>query len=355
MATCAVERQTAVNITINASKITSKQLTQITDPNTQKFLVTFEHQTDSSKNQSYKLTVIHNVYPPSLYALRYFHTEAKENQEVSEAPQWVINAREAIEYKLTQSKDLVTQAERANREGVSQIVQDGANINHQDKHGNTALYYLARTRNQDDSLLGVLLEQGANPFLPNNEGWSAFHHMCATGKVTVIELIIREAKNPSTDFAFNQQQLLTAFDAKAQLSKSTPCTPLMLTAKKGFGELAYRLIEAGVSLKGFKKVEDISTLAPWLERSSFKKEITRFPIKRSAFGVEKGAISFRALTNSDEDSASAVDDDKSTGISPYIRKSEDKSEGKSAYFGKRNFRYSDEESEGNRFIDNKEI
>jgi|SRR5579872_1558803 len=104
-------------------------------------------------------------------------------------------------------------------ESVQLLVKNGANINHQDKRGNTPLLV---TSNREPSMIKCLLDLGADPAVRNHEGLTVFHRAAYAGLpeikgAKIMDLLIQKLKE-------RDKSVINAQDKHGE-------TPLMLAGK----------------------------------------------------------------------------------------------------------------------------
>ncbi|MEX0690101.1 MAG: ankyrin repeat domain-containing protein [Candidatus Paceibacterota bacterium] len=77
---------------------------------------------------------------------------------------------------------------RKNLEMVKEFLEEGANVNHQDEDGRTALMYAVSFT--DTAIMKTLLEFGADPDIQDESGFSTIHHAvwCNEEKINVLYL-----------------------------------------------------------------------------------------------------------------------------------------------------------------------
>ena len=83
--------------------------------------------------------------------------------------------------------DLIEAAKDGNLEVLELLLQQGANIDIQNNNGNTALIWAAR--NDRLEVVKLLLQQGANPDLRDNHGSTFFDYLSQDNKKEFEEII----------------------------------------------------------------------------------------------------------------------------------------------------------------------
>ena len=82
-----------------------------------------------------------------------------------------LSAAESIEYSDEAGQKLLLCAKRGNKNGVKEILAEKqANINIQDKAGNTAIHLTTITKKGYYDIISILLKNGANPNIQNQDG-----------------------------------------------------------------------------------------------------------------------------------------------------------------------------------------
>ncbi len=76
---------------------------------------------------------------------------------------------------------------------IKKLLKAGANVNHQDEYGNTALRYASRYNNIE--IVRLLLKFRANVNLQNNDGWTALITASMRGDVEIVRLLLKFRAN----------------------------------------------------------------------------------------------------------------------------------------------------------------
>jgi ankyrin repeat protein len=99
-------------------------------------------------------------------------------------------------------------------------------INKKDKIGITALCYAVRFTEEHTEEVRILLDQGADPNIKDNNETSPLHHSICSGHTNVTKMLLERGANPNIQGKFGSTPLM-------HISQQTDSTSILLLLEKG--------------------------------------------------------------------------------------------------------------------------
>ena len=135
---------------------------------------------------------------------------------------------------------------------TTMLLNRGANVNTQDKDGNTPLMMAARK--EDEELVSMLVEKGSDVSLMNNEGNTALCYAAIKGVVNIARRFVKEGRKCKLPIDHKNMQGLT---------------PLLLAAQRGHLEVARVLVKDGGASLTIRDLDNFMTAEEWMKEASF--------------------------------------------------------------------------------------
>ncbi|MDO4220586.1 MAG: ankyrin repeat domain-containing protein [Akkermansia sp.] len=137
-------------------------------------------------------------------------------------------AETAAEAAMAPDAALIHHAAHGNAGGVLQALRNGADIETRDESGLTPLMWAAQQ--EVSAVVSLLLEQGANPLVRDNEGWSPLHCAASGGSKDGMACLLAVCKEG-----------INTFNSKGE-------TPLLVALRMHREDIARMLVEAGADV-----------------------------------------------------------------------------------------------------------
>ncbi|MGB0893014.1 MAG: ankyrin repeat domain-containing protein [Parashewanella sp.] len=187
-------------LTDNPKVVTTSGVSQFSDERGE-FILTFilpDHYSNKpiySVSYRCKIVMEHHWLYQTKVGLDYMSLEGASSQSLEALNKpWLVKMQNAIATNMSRSFAAITVASKGNVELLKKLIDEGIDLNIQNKSGDTVLTAAIKSKKFEDSfLIWLMNEHAANPFIINNENKSTLFYACEQNKKKLVHAMLNSS------------------------------------------------------------------------------------------------------------------------------------------------------------------